>query len=200
MAGEGNWRTTIALVPPMAAPLNQNAEKEDEQWSSNFNNSVNAVYMGFVATAILISMFLVMAIFERFFRRPRTTSQLTTTARNCFAYNNNPKLDHNSSKVSLNFLLKIGLQILIFFFHLFLCLLICSPTDYLRSLTPSLREDHCFINNPKAGKIIHQSSSLNRYRTWPHGIILGINVPFEFAYALILKSLICFVIINSSFS
>ncbi|KAK9924703.1 hypothetical protein M0R45_033057 [Rubus argutus] len=100
MAGEDNWRTTIALVPPIAAPLNQNAEKEDEQWSSNFNNSVNAVYMGFVATAILISMFLVMAIFERFFRRPRTTSQLTTNSRNCFAYNNNPKLDHNSSKIT----------------------------------------------------------------------------------------------------
>lgn len=37
-----------------------------------FDTSVNAVSFGFVATAILISMFLVMAIFERFLR-PRTS-------------------------------------------------------------------------------------------------------------------------------
>ncbi|XP_057963203.1 uncharacterized protein At5g65660-like [Malania oleifera] len=36
--------------------------------SRHFDNSVNAVSFGFVATAILISMFLVMAIFERFLR------------------------------------------------------------------------------------------------------------------------------------
>ena len=37
-----------------------------------FDTSVNAVSFGFVATAILISMFLVMAIFERFLR-PRNS-------------------------------------------------------------------------------------------------------------------------------
>ncbi|XP_050379943.1 uncharacterized protein LOC126797346 [Argentina anserina] len=100
MGGEDTWRTAIALVPPRAAPLNQNAEKEDVQWSSNFNNSVNAVYMGFVATAILISMFIIMAIFERFFRRSRPTSQPSDTARTQFSYDNNPKLDHNSSKIT----------------------------------------------------------------------------------------------------
>ncbi|XVE51278.1 hypothetical protein DITRI_Ditri02bG0027000 [Diplodiscus trichospermus] len=50
--------------PPVGAPLN--VEREDH-WR-NFDNSVNAVSFGFVATAILISMFLVMAIFERFLR------------------------------------------------------------------------------------------------------------------------------------
>ncbi|XVF27690.1 hypothetical protein REPUB_Repub14bG0130600 [Reevesia pubescens] len=49
---------------PVGAPLN--VEREDH-WR-NFDNSVNAVSFGFVATAILISMFLVMAIFERFLR------------------------------------------------------------------------------------------------------------------------------------
>ncbi|XP_027347859.1 uncharacterized protein LOC113859249 [Abrus precatorius] len=50
--------------PPIGAPLNVH---KDEHWT-NFDSSVNAVSFGFVATAILISMFLVMAIFERFLR------------------------------------------------------------------------------------------------------------------------------------
>ncbi|GMH05415.1 hypothetical protein Nepgr_007255 [Nepenthes gracilis] len=41
--------------------------EREENWK-HFDNSVNAVSFGFVATAILISMFLVMAIFERFLR------------------------------------------------------------------------------------------------------------------------------------
>lgn len=49
---------------PIEAPL---TVPRDEHWSS-FDSSVNAVSFGFVATAILISMFLVMAIFERFLR------------------------------------------------------------------------------------------------------------------------------------
>ncbi|XP_068304407.1 uncharacterized protein [Pyrus communis] len=99
MGGENRWQG-IAL-PPV------NTEMEEEQWR-NFNNSVNAVSLGFVATAILISMFLVMAIFERFFR-PRS-SQLTTSARTAATThldlqaqitNNDSKLDrHNSHKVS----------------------------------------------------------------------------------------------------
>ncbi|KAG5010552.1 hypothetical protein HKD37_07G019829 [Glycine soja] len=50
--------------PPIGAPLDVH---RDEHWT-NFDSSVNAVSFGFVATAILISMFLVMAIFERFLR------------------------------------------------------------------------------------------------------------------------------------
>ncbi|KAE8075882.1 hypothetical protein FH972_014565 [Carpinus fangiana] len=60
--GEDRWE----VVPPVVAPLNG----EREEWR-HFYNSVNAVSFGLVATAILISMFLVMAIFERF---QRTTS------------------------------------------------------------------------------------------------------------------------------
>ncbi|XP_050369770.1 uncharacterized protein LOC126787898 [Argentina anserina] len=55
--------------PPIGAPMNnmQQQQQRDEHMSP-FNSSVNAVSFGFVATAILISMFLVMAIFERFLR------------------------------------------------------------------------------------------------------------------------------------
>ncbi|CAK9158944.1 unnamed protein product [Ilex paraguariensis] len=55
-----------ALQPPSVAPVSAIIEREGH-WK-NFDSSVNAVSFGFVATAILISMFLVMAIFERFLR------------------------------------------------------------------------------------------------------------------------------------
>ena len=50
----------------------------------NFGTSMNAIAFGFVATAILISMFLIMAIFEHLFRpNPSFSSpqELTTTNR-----------------------------------------------------------------------------------------------------------------------
>ncbi|XAR66419.1 hypothetical protein NMG60_11012652 [Bertholletia excelsa] len=50
--------------PPMASPL---YTQRDDRWR-HFDNSVNAISFGFVATAVLISMFLVMAIFERLLR------------------------------------------------------------------------------------------------------------------------------------
>ncbi|KAK4795661.1 hypothetical protein SAY86_027987 [Trapa natans] len=60
---------------PLEAPTSplheqqQQQRADDRSWGSrSFDNSVNAVSFGFVATAILISMFLVMAIFERFLR------------------------------------------------------------------------------------------------------------------------------------
>uniref|UniRef100_A0A7N0VLX2 Uncharacterized protein n=1 Tax=Kalanchoe fedtschenkoi TaxID=63787 RepID=A0A7N0VLX2_KALFE len=53
--------------PTVSPPLNW--QKEDPHWR-HFDNSVNAVSFGFVATAILIAMFLVMAVFERFIRPP----------------------------------------------------------------------------------------------------------------------------------
>ncbi|XP_058082761.1 uncharacterized protein LOC131230770 [Magnolia sinica] len=62
---ENGW----GLAPSGAPPLMM--QREEERWR-HFDNSVNAVSFGFVATAILISMFLVMAIFERFLR-PRST-------------------------------------------------------------------------------------------------------------------------------
>lgn len=51
--------------------------RREEPWKSQFDDSVNAVSFGFVATAILISMFLVMAIFERLIR---TTTTSTTNS------------------------------------------------------------------------------------------------------------------------
>lgn len=50
---------------PVGAPLN--VQREEDHWRQA-DNSVNAVSFGFVATAILIFMFLVMAIFERFLK------------------------------------------------------------------------------------------------------------------------------------
>ncbi|GMH15860.1 hypothetical protein Nepgr_017701 [Nepenthes gracilis] len=60
MGEQESW----AFQPIMSPPLNSGRE---EHWR-HFDNSANAVSFGFVATAILISMFLVMAIFERFLR------------------------------------------------------------------------------------------------------------------------------------
>ncbi|ESQ35741.1 hypothetical protein EUTSA_v10008990mg [Eutrema salsugineum] len=57
--------------PPIGAPMNL---RREEPWKSRFDDSVNAVSFGFVATAILISMFLVMAIFERLIRTTTTTT------------------------------------------------------------------------------------------------------------------------------
>ncbi|KAG4146573.1 hypothetical protein ERO13_D05G166300v2 [Gossypium hirsutum] len=54
---------------PVGAPLN--VQREEDHWR-HADNSVNAVSFGFVATAILIFMFLVMAIFERFLK-PNTS-------------------------------------------------------------------------------------------------------------------------------
>ncbi|XP_047310134.1 uncharacterized protein LOC124913762 [Impatiens glandulifera] len=51
---------------PSESPLLLNTGKE-EHWS-HFDSSVNSVSFGFIATAVLISMFLLMAIFERFLR------------------------------------------------------------------------------------------------------------------------------------
>lgn len=61
MAEKENWAWQPIGSPPL------NVERSEENWTQ-FDSSVNAVSFGFVATAILISMFLVMAIFERFLR------------------------------------------------------------------------------------------------------------------------------------
>ncbi|XVF44430.1 hypothetical protein PTKIN_Ptkin02bG0119500 [Pterospermum kingtungense] len=94
MGAEDYWE----MVPPTVAPLNLERE---EHWR-RVDNSVNAVSFGFVATAILISMFLVMAIFERFLR-PRSFSANTSTnpsdleSHHTAAFNG--KLDYPSPKV-----------------------------------------------------------------------------------------------------
>ncbi|XP_015068227.1 uncharacterized protein LOC107012813 [Solanum pennellii] len=75
---------------------------KDDHWT-HFDNSVNAVSFGFVATAILISMFLVMAIFERFLW-PNSQALSTSRGRNLGDIESqmsfNGKLGHQTSKVS----------------------------------------------------------------------------------------------------
>lgn len=48
-------------------------ENMESSWN-NFGSSMNAISFGFVATLILISMFIIMAIFEHLFR-PTTASE-----------------------------------------------------------------------------------------------------------------------------
>ncbi|KAL9448480.1 hypothetical protein AB3S75_015879 [Citrus x aurantiifolia] len=58
-----NIYTSSDPSPSQAAAVDQDAAP----WKS-FGTSMNAISFGFVATAILISMFLIMAIFEHLFR------------------------------------------------------------------------------------------------------------------------------------
>lgn len=89
--------------PPIGAPLlNVQRDEYDQHWS-NFDSSVNAVSFGFVATAILISMFLVMAIFERFLK-PTSPALLPSggwNRRRSSQMDFNGKLAHPSPKVSV---------------------------------------------------------------------------------------------------
>ncbi|XP_022723738.1 uncharacterized protein LOC111280529 [Durio zibethinus] len=82
--------------PPVGAPLN--VQREDH-WR-HFDNSVNAVSFGFVATAILISMFLVMAIFERFLR-PNSSPSGRNHVDLESQLNFNGKLSHPSPKMTI---------------------------------------------------------------------------------------------------
>ncbi|KAK7331890.1 hypothetical protein VNO80_28633 [Phaseolus coccineus] len=89
--------------PPIGAPLNVQRDEYDQHWSSSFDSSVNAVSFGFVATAILISMFLVMAIFERFLK-PTSPPLLPSgdwNRRRSSQMAFNGKLAHRSPKMSL---------------------------------------------------------------------------------------------------
>ncbi|XP_052177266.1 uncharacterized protein LOC127791431 [Diospyros lotus] len=71
MGVNSRWRSS---VPPSVAPVSSvSSVDRAEHWAKNLDNSVNAVSFGFVATAVLISMFLVMAILERFLR-PRSAA------------------------------------------------------------------------------------------------------------------------------
>lgn len=75
-------------------------EKSDVHWS-HFDSSVNAVSFGFVATAVLISMFLVMAIFEKFLRPspPQIPPSRRRDIESQLGFY--PKLGYSSPKVSL---------------------------------------------------------------------------------------------------
>lgn len=114
----GEDHSSWQMAPPPMAPLNMERE---EHWR-RFDNSVNAVSFGFVATAILISMFLVMAIFERFLRPrssmpPGPTSASDLEAQMMF----NGKLNYPSPKVcflSLSLTMKIEITFSLFAFCL----------------------------------------------------------------------------------
>ncbi|KAL7102916.1 hypothetical protein ACP275_08G147800 [Erythranthe tilingii] len=93
--GWGGWPPAPGGAPPYV--------QRDDHWT-HFDNSVNAVSFGFVATAILISMFLVMAIFEKFLR---TTSPALSPASvrrrdDVEAGRFDAKLHYPSPKISAN--------------------------------------------------------------------------------------------------
>lgn len=79
-SGEYRWEGGVGIAPisTMADPLNAGRE---EYWR-HVNSSMNAVSFGFVATAILISMFLIMAIFEKFLRPRSSSSSSSPSSRN----------------------------------------------------------------------------------------------------------------------
>ncbi|KAL6992623.1 hypothetical protein U1Q18_010735, partial [Sarracenia purpurea var. burkii] len=76
------------------APLytQKGQSQRDDRWSQ-FDSSVNSVSFGFVATAILISMFLFMAVFERFFRRP--TSPASSPSGRPYGGDHEPQMGFN---------------------------------------------------------------------------------------------------------
>lgn len=109
---------------PIGAPLNV---QTTEEHSTHFDDSVNAVSLGFVATAILISMFLVMAIFERFLRPNSSDSQNHEDLE--AQLGSNPKLGYPSPKVSLPCLLSNQFCFFPWNFMLVLALHVCAPFD-----------------------------------------------------------------------
>ncbi|KAL8268172.1 hypothetical protein R6Q59_001970 [Mikania micrantha] len=96
------------FLSPTEPPSLYTQQQRDDQ-GRHFDKSVNAISFGFVATAILISMFLVMAIFERFLR---TTSPVLSPGggsggRNAAGHVDSQmgfssKLHHSSLKISEN--------------------------------------------------------------------------------------------------
>lgn len=101
------------FLPPTEAPSLYSQEQRDDHWR-HFDKSVNAISFGFVATAILISMFLVMAIFERFLRTsspelgPDGGGGRTTAGGGGSQMGFSSKLDHLSLKVSYHFTKKLA--------------------------------------------------------------------------------------------
>ncbi|KAI4341071.1 hypothetical protein MLD38_025842 [Melastoma candidum] len=63
-----DWTPTSQAQPPAAAAT-MRIPVDDRYWSNIDDDTVRAVSFGLVATTALVSMFLVMAVFERLFRR-----------------------------------------------------------------------------------------------------------------------------------
>lgn len=90
------------VVPQPAGSFLASPDLEREERWTNFDDSVNAVSFGFVATAILISMFLLMAIFEKFLRArsaPQQPATQTVADIESGHWECNGKLGHPSPKV-----------------------------------------------------------------------------------------------------
>lgn len=83
----------------------QTQVNQDGPWKS-LGTSMNAISFGFVATAILISMFLIMAIFEHLFRPSESYSSSTSnpTHRNNTESNQLHKFRDLHQTVSFSFL------------------------------------------------------------------------------------------------
>ncbi|KAL1222869.1 hypothetical protein V5N11_022172 [Cardamine amara subsp. amara] len=86
--------------PPIGAPMNL---RREEPWKSRFDDSVNAVSFGFVATAILISMFLVMAIFERLIRTTTTTTTNSDSSTGRVLSGLDPRVGFNGAPTKLGY-------------------------------------------------------------------------------------------------
>ena len=107
MGGE-SWGT----VSPTVAVAAVNVERE-EHWK-HFDNSVNAVSFGFVATAILISMFLVMAILERFLRPRSSPSSSRALGDPEAPMMSDGKLRYPSPKVCSSLSLSLSLSLMLY--------------------------------------------------------------------------------------
>ncbi|KAM7492272.1 hypothetical protein LguiA_035193 [Lonicera macranthoides] len=160
----GGYRRELGILSPSIAPISSgggggggggsNVERE-EHWR-NFGNSVDSVSFGFVATAILISMFLVMALFERFYR-PRSTESSGggRNSRDVEAQ----KLDYPSPKMAIYArgvsVLMPGEEIPTFIAH---------PAPALCLPEPISRPLHQHYKSTEASQSLNESQSFNPHR------------------------------------
>lgn len=82
----------------------------------NFGTSMNAISFGFVATAILISMFLIMAIFEHLFRPSASFSSLEDGSNRPPESGRMQKLGHQPQVHHLNIILYLNILTLVLYF------------------------------------------------------------------------------------
>ena len=93
----GNSIAPVEAV--MAGMSSDNVNAEREEYWRHVDDSVNAVSFGFVATAILISMFLLMAIFEKFLRSRSSSSSASNSHDHPNNMNSTARLDINEQQM-----------------------------------------------------------------------------------------------------
>lgn len=91
-----NIYTSTDSSPAQAAGVDS-----ETPWKS-FGTSMNAISFGFVATAILISMFLIMAIFEHIFRPTPSFSSSEDIANRSLELGQFEKLGHSQTVSSIH--------------------------------------------------------------------------------------------------